>query len=348
MTTDTQEPTIIAEMSGNHNQSLDRALAIVDAAAEAGAHAVKLQTYTADTMTLPLRTGDFLITDPASPWRGRTLHDLYNEAHTPWDWHQPIFERCRQHRIQYLSTPFDATAVDFLEQLDVAAYKIASFEITDLPLIRKVAQTGKPLILSTGMATLSEIADAVQTARAEGNHHITLLKCTSTYPATPETTNLLTIPILRAAFNTHVGLSDHTHGIGAAIASIALGATLSRNTSPSPERWRSRRRLLPRTPRTQDPRRRNPARLRALGTTHFGPTTSRTRLPPLPTLPIRHQEHKSRATTFHGQRSRYRPGVGLSPKHLTTVLGMKIDRDAEGTPLTWGLLRWTAQLEEPD
>lgn len=219
-------PFIIAEMSGNHNQSLDRALEIVDAAAAAGAHALKLQTYTADTMTLDIASGDFVITDPNSLWHGRTLYDLYQEAHTPWDWHAPIFARARSHGMIPLSTPFDDTAADFLETLDSDIYKIASFENTDLPLVRKVASKGKPMIISIGMATLAEIDETVRAARGAGCRDIILLQCTSTYPATPENTNLATIPHMRTAFSCEVGLSDHTMGVGAAVASVALGATV--------------------------------------------------------------------------------------------------------------------------
>ena len=211
-------PYVIAEMSGNHNQSLDRALAIVDAAAASGADAIKLQTYTAETMTLDLDAPGFVIDDAASLWRGRQLFDLYREAHTPWDWHRPIIERAASHGLHCFSTPFDETAVDFLESLDVPAYKIASFECTDLPLVRKVAATGKPMIISTGMASLAEIDETVRTARAHGCNDLVLLKCTSTYPATPGNTNLRTIPHLREAFGCEVGLSDHTMGCGAAVA----------------------------------------------------------------------------------------------------------------------------------
>ena len=219
-------PFVIAEMSGNHNQSLYRALEIVDAAAAAGAHALKLQTYTADTMTLDIAEGDFVITDPNSLWHGRTLYDLYQEAHTPWDWHKPIFERARNHGMIPLSTPFDDSAADFLESLEAAVYKIASFENTDLPLVRKVASKGKPMIISIGMATLAEIDETVRAARSAGCQDIILLQCTSTYPATPENTNLATIPHMRTAFGCEVGLSDHTMGVGASVASVALGATV--------------------------------------------------------------------------------------------------------------------------
>lgn len=219
-------PFIIAEMSGNHNQSLDRALAIIDAVADSGAHAIKLQTYTADTMTIDLSEREFFINDPKSLWKGNSLHTLYQLAFTPWEWHEPLFARARELGLIAFSTPFDATAVDFLESLNVPAYKIASFENTDLPLIRKVASTGKPIIISTGMATLAEIDDAVRAAREVGCKDLILLKCTSSYPANPSSSNLATIPHLRTQFNCETGLSDHTLGIGAAIASVALGGVV--------------------------------------------------------------------------------------------------------------------------
>ena len=219
-------PFIIAEMSGNHNQSLDRALEIVDAAAKAGAHALKIQTYTADTMTLDIDSGDFFISDPGSLWKGKSLYKLYEEAHTPWEWHKPIFDRARALGMIPFSTPFDDSSVDFLESLGVDFYKIASFENTDLPLIRRVAQTGKPMIISTGMASLGELEDMVSTAREAGCRDLVLLKCTSTYPANPENTNSLTIPHMRQMLGCQVGLSDHTLGIGVAVASVALGATV--------------------------------------------------------------------------------------------------------------------------
>ena len=220
-------PFIIAEMSGNHNQSLDRALAIVEAAGKAGAHALKLQTYTADTMTLDIDEGEFHISDANSLWKGTSLHKLYAQAHTPWEWHFPIFEKAKSLGMLVFSTPFDETAVDFLETLDVPCYKIASFENTDLPLIEKVAKTGKPLIISTGMASVAELDETVRTARAAGCSQLILLKCTSTYPATPENTNIKTIPHLRELFNVEVGLSDHTMGCGAAVAAVAGVATVA-------------------------------------------------------------------------------------------------------------------------
>ena len=219
-------PFVIAEMSGNHNQSLERAFELVDAAAGAGAHALKLQTYTADTITLNVRGGDFEIRDQGSLWAGQNLHDLYAKAYTPWEWHGPIMERARQHGLLCFSSPFDESAVDFLEELDVPAYKIASFENNHLPLIRRVAATGKPLIISTGMASLADLEQAVSTARAAGCRDLVLLKCTSTYPATPANTNIRTIPHLRELFGCEVGLSDHTMGVGVSVAAVALGASV--------------------------------------------------------------------------------------------------------------------------
>ncbi len=218
-------PFVIAEMSGNHNQSLERALKIVEAAAKAGVHAVKLQTYTADTITIDCDSGAFYIDDPDSLWKGKSLYKLYQQAYTPWEWHEPIFNRCRELGLIAFSTPFDETAVDFLEDMNVPAYKIASFENNHLPLIRKAALTGKPLLISTGMASIAEIDEAVNAARESGCKDIALLKCTSTYPAEPIDTNLRTIPHLRQLFDVEVGLSDHTLGIGAALASISFGAT---------------------------------------------------------------------------------------------------------------------------
>lgn len=221
-----EKPFIIAEMSGNHNGSLERALAIVDMAAEAGADAIKLQTYTADTMTIRSDKPDFLISDPNSLWHGRRLHDLYDEAHTPWEWHAPIFQRAEERGIIAFSTPFDDTAVAFLEGLNAPAYKIASFENTDLPLIRRVAATGKPLIISSGTASLDEIKTAVRTAQEAGCTQLCVLKCTSSYPAPASEANLLAIGTLRRELGVPIGLSDHTQGIGTAVAAVALGAVV--------------------------------------------------------------------------------------------------------------------------
>ena len=217
-------PFVIAEMSGNHNQSLERALKIVDAAAEAGADAIKLQSYTADSITLDVKGGDFEIKDTNSLWSGRNLYDLYSKAATPWEWHGPIMDRAKSHGMTCFSSPFDESAVDFLETLNVPAYKIASFENNHLPLIRKAASTGKPLIISTGLASLGEIEEAVQAARGAGCNNLILLKCTSTYPASPENTNIQTIPHLAKLFNCTVGISDHTLGIGVSLGAVSLGA----------------------------------------------------------------------------------------------------------------------------
>ena len=216
-------PFIIAEMSGNHNQSLDRALKMIELAAEAGVDAVKLQTYTADTITLDHDAPEFLVDLPL--WKGRKLYELYQEAHTPWDWHKPMFDKARTLGLTIFSSPFDETAVDFLENLDAPLYKIASFELVDLPLIRYTAQTGKPMIMSTGMATLSEIGDAVDAARRGGCEDLTLLHCVSAYPAPVEQTNLATMAALRKHFpDIRVGLSDHTMGTDVAVTAVALGA----------------------------------------------------------------------------------------------------------------------------
>ena len=219
-------PFIIAELSGNHNQSLNRALKIVDAAADAGANAIKLQTYTPDTITLNNDGNDFQIKDEKSLWKGKSLYELYSEASTPWSWHEKIFEYAKSRGLLSFSSPFDESAVDFLETLNVPAYKIASFENNHLPLIEKAAFTGKPLIISTGLASLSALDDAVKTARNAGCNDLILLKCTSSYPASPSKTNIKTIPHLKQLFKTEVGLSDHTKGIGVAVASVALGATV--------------------------------------------------------------------------------------------------------------------------
>ena len=221
-----EKPFIIAEMSGNHNQSLERALAIVDAAAEAGVDAVKLQTYTADTMTLNIRKKEFMVKDAQSLWAGKSLYELYQEAHTPWEWHKPIFERCKEKGILGFSTPFDKTSLEFLETLNVPCYKIASLENTDLPLISKVAATKKPLLISSGTANVGELSEAVDVARQNGCKELFLLKCTTSYPADPKDSNLRTIPHMKELFRCEVGLSDHTLGLGAAAASIALGATV--------------------------------------------------------------------------------------------------------------------------
>lgn len=333
------QPYLIAEMSGNHNQSLERALAIVDAAADAGADAIKLQTYTADTMTLDVHSSEFVIEDKQSLWAGRQLYELYQEAHTPWEWHKPIMERAASRGLHCFSTPFDATAVDFLESLEVPAYKIASFECTDLPLIRKVAKTGKPMIISTGMANAAEIDEAVRAAREAGCEHLVLLKCTSTYPATPENTNIRTIPNLRETFGCEVGLSDHTMGIGAAVASVAMGAamiekhfTLRRSDggvdsafSLEPEEFRMLRIETERA-------------WQSLGRVAYGGTEEEKSRVFRRTLYIARDMKAGEVLTPDNLRI-VRPGFGLPPKYFDTMLGKRINRDAAmGTPLTWELL----------
>jgi len=333
-------PFIIAEMSGNHNQSLQRALEIVEAVAKTGSHALKLQTYTADTMTLDIAEGDFFIEDPKSLWNGRSLYDLYQEAHTPWEWHKPIYDRCRELGLVCFSTPFDATSVDFLEELETPCYKIASFENIDIPLIKKVAATGKPIIMSTGMASLAELGDAVSAAREAGCKDLILLKCTSSYPSTPENTNLLTIPHMRDLFHCEVGLSDHTLGVGAAVASVSLGSTVIEKHftlcradggvdsafSMEPDEMRT---LVEETER---------ARL-ALGEVSYGPTAAEQKsLAFRRSLYVAEDIAAGEELTAKNVRA-IRPGYGLAPKYLDIVLGMKCKRSVKkGTPLSWRML----------
>ncbi|MBS1633510.1 MAG: pseudaminic acid synthase [Bacteroidetes bacterium] len=220
------KPFIIAEMSGNHNQSLDRALKIIEVAAECGADAIKLQTYTADTITINHRGGLFDIKDPNSLWANRNLYELYQEAYTPWEWHEAMFKYAKDKGIICFSTPFDDTAVDFLEKLNSPVYKIASFENNHFPLLKKVAHTGKSVIMSTGASDLANLAEAVEVLRQNGCKDLVLLKCTSNYPSTPINSNVRTIPHLRELFNCEVGLSDHTMGIGVPCAAVTLGATV--------------------------------------------------------------------------------------------------------------------------
>ena len=333
-------PLIIAEMSGNHNGSLDRALELVDVAVKAGAHALKLQTYTADTMTIDKRDGDFFIADPNSLWTGRSLYDLYQEAMTPWEWHGPIFARCRAAGMIGFSSPFDATAVDFLESLDVPCYKVASFENVDLPLIRKVAATGKPVIISTGMATVAQIADAVDAARGAGCRDLVLLKCTSSYPAPPEDSNLATIPHLAALFDCHVGLSDHTLGIGVAVASVAMGAvvvekhfTLSRDDGGVDSAFSSE-------PDELAAMVRETARAAvAGGTIAYGPTDADAKsLQFRRSLYVTADMKAGEALTPDNLRA-IRPGAGLPPKHIDELMGRRVGRDvARGTAMRWDLL----------
>lgn len=331
-------PFLIAEMSGNHNQSLDRALQIVEAAAQAGAHALKLQTYTADTITLNVSQGEFFIGDDKSLWKGKSLHQLYKEAYTPWEWHAPIMKRANELGMECFSTPFDESAVDFLESLNVPCYKIASFENTYIPLIKKVAKLKKPLIISTGMASLGELEETVKTVKALGCEDLILLKCTSTYPATPENTNVNTIPHMRGLFDVQVGLSDHTMGCGAAIASVALGATViekhftlnradggvDSNFSLEPAEFRT---LSVESERAWQ----------SMGRVVYGVQSE--------------QENKSRAfrrsiyvaqdikagTVLSKENIRcVRPGLGLETKYYEELIGKTINQDLKlGTPLKW-------------
>jgi pseudaminic acid synthase len=333
-------PFIIAEMSGNHNQSLDRALEIVEAAAKAGAHALKLQTYTADTMTLDINKGEFFISDEESLWKGKNLHDLYKLAYTPWDWHKPIMQRANELGMLCFSSPFDESAVDFLEDLGVPAYKIASFENVDLPLIRKVASTGKPMIISTGMASLAEIDDAVHAAREAGCKDLVLLKCTSTYPATPKNSNVLTIPSLRANFGCEVGLSDHTMGLGVSVAAVAHGATiiekhftLSRadggvdsSFSLEPDELSA---LVIETERAWQ----------SLGQVSYGVSEAEKKsLIYRRSIYIAKDLKAGDVLTLDNLR-RVRPGMGLSPKYYDTLLGRRINQNVKaGTPMNWELL----------
>jgi N-acetylneuraminate synthase len=334
-------PFVIAEMSGNHNHSLERALQIVEAAAKAGAHGLKLQTYTPDTMTLDLHDREFMIREPSNLWNGNSLYKLYGEAMTPWEWHKPIFDRCRKLGIIAFSTPFDDSAVDFLESLDVPCYKIASFENTDLPLIRRVAATGKPLIISTGMANAAELDETVRAARQAGCQHIVLLKCTSTYPAQPYNTNLLTIRHMRELFDCEVGISDHTMGVGVSVASVALGATVIEKHftlaradggvdsafSMEPAEMAQ---LVTESERAWQ----------ALGSISYGPTSAEVK-----SLQFRRslyvvEDLKAGDELTKANVRAIRPGRGLPPKYLDVVLGMKVVRDvARGTGLTWDLLK---------
>jgi len=333
-------PFIIAEMSGNHNQSLDRALEIVEAAARAGAHALKLQTYTADTMTLDINEGEFFIDDEQSLWKGSSLYDLYKRASTPWEWHAPIMERAKELGMICFSTPFDRSAVDFLEHLDVPAYKIASFEIVDLPLIRYIAEQGKPIILSTGMATLAEIDEAVRTIREAGNDQIALLKCTSAYPAPPEEMNLRTLPHLAGAFGVPVGLSDHTLGIATSVAAVALGAciiekhfTLSR-ADPGPDSAFS---LEPHEFKAMVDAVRETEK--ALGSVCYEVSEREmaSRVFRRSLFAVNDIE-AGEEFTEENVRS-IRPGYGLPPKYLSTVLGRKAaGKVTKGTPLSWDLM----------
>jgi pseudaminic acid synthase len=334
-------PFVIAEMSGNHNGDLDRALAIVDAVADSGAQAIKIQTYTADTITIDVDGPAFRVEDGHGLWGGRTLHQLYDEAHTPWEWHRPIFERARGRGLVPFSSPFDATAVELLEGLGVELYKNASAEIVDLPLIRLLAGTGKPILISTGMATMGEIAAAVEAAESAGCTDLVLLACTASYPADAADARLHNIALLSDAFGLPVGLSDHTLGIGVGVAAVALGAvcvekhiTLDRADggvdaafslepaelaalrAESEAAW-----LASRSPR------------------RVGPTDSEQSVLRLRrSLYVVEDVRAGDEVTEANVRS-IRPAGGLPPDTITTVLGRRFNKDvARGTPLTWELV----------
>jgi pseudaminic acid synthase len=335
-----EKPFVIAEMSGNHNQSLERALEIVEVAARTGVHALKIQTYTPDTMTIDLDEREFHISDPTSLWAGASLYKLYGEAYTPWEWHKPIFDRARELGMIPFSTPFDDTSVDFLESLGVPCYKIASFENTDLPLIRRVAATGKPLIISTGMACLAELDETVRAAREAGCKELILLKCTSTYPATAENTNILTIPHLRELFGCEVGLSDHTMGIGVSVASVALGATVIEKHftlnradggvdsafSMEPAEMAQ---LVVETERA----------FAAMGQVRYGPTDAEKKsLQYRRSLYIVSDLKAGDVLTQENLRA-IRPGLGLPPKYHQAVLGKAVKVNVKrGTALDWNCL----------
>ena len=334
-------PYIVAELSGNHGGSLERALQIVDAVAEAGADALKLQTYTAETMTIDADGDDFLISEPASLWHGRRLYELYEEAHTPWEWHETIFERARSNGLAAFSAPFDTTAVDFLETLDVPAHKIASFEATDLTLVRHAASTGKPMIISTGLATASEVETAVIAAQEAGCQDLLVFKCTSAYPTSPRDSNLATIEHLRQLTDVLVGLSDHTLGIGAAIAAVALGAvavekhvTYSRRDETIDSAFSLEPaelgQLVAECRRAWE----------AVGTVHYGPTEAeRDSLRLRRSLYVVEDVTTGAELTRHNVRS-IRPGYGLPPARLEDVLGMRVTCDIpRGTPLAWDHFR---------
>jgi pseudaminic acid synthase len=333
-------PFVIAEMSGNHNQSLEKALEIVRVAASSGVQALKIQTYTADTMTIDLDEREFLIEDEKSLWAGKSLYKLYEMAHTPWDWHKPIFDFARELGLIPFSTPFDRSAVDFLEDLDVPCYKIASFENTDIPLIRYTASTGKPLIISTGMASESELEETVDAAREGGCSQLVLLKCTSTYPADAANANLATIAHMRKKFQCEVGLSDHTLGIGVAVAASALGASVIEKhftTSRAEGGVDSAFSIEPNEMRTlveECQKAHN-----ALGQVSYGATEAeKSSMLFRRSLYIVEDIKAGEKFTEKNVRA-IRPGFGLAPKYLEKVMSMKVKSDIKkGTALSWDLI----------
>lgn len=333
-------PLIIAELSGNHNQSLQKAHDLIDAAARCGVDAIKLQTYTADTITLNIDHDDFVVNNPESAWHRRSLHSLYEEAHTPWDWQASMIERVESHGIAWFSSPFDFTAVDFLEKLSPSCYKIASPELLDLALIRKCAGTGRPLIMSTGMASVAEIAEAVQAARDGGCKAPVLLKCTTSYPSSPENSNVRTIPHLAKLFGLKVGLSDHTPGLGAAVAATAMGATVIekhltlRRADGGPDAHFSMEPQEMESLVTECHR----AWL-SLGSVHYGPTDpEKNYLAGRRSLYITRDMKPGDSLNESNLRS-IRPGFGLKPKHYDLLLGKKVNKAVRaGTALDWSLV----------
>lgn len=334
-------PLVVAEMSGNHNGDLERALAIVDAVADSGVSVLKLQTYTPDTLTLDVDAPEFRVSDGHDLWGGQTLHTLFTQAHTPYEWHAPIFQRARDRGLTVFSTPFDPTAVELLEELGTPFYKIASSELVDLPLIRLVAGTGKPMIISTGMATVAEIAAAVDAARDAGCEELILLACTVSYPAPPQDSNLNRLPVLAQTFDTPVGLSDHTLGIGVPVAAVALGAcliekhvTLARGDGGTDAGFSAEPGELAMLASEAT------RAWQALGTGRIGPTASeREGLRFRRSLRLTTDVRAGERVTTSNVRS-VRPAGGLPPDCLSTVLGRTFARDAaKGAPLTWELLR---------
>ncbi len=336
-----QKPFVIAEMSGNHNQSLEKALKITEEIAKCGADAIKLQTYTADTLTLDIKENEFLIKDEKSIWKGKALYELYKDAYTPWDWHEPIMQKANDLGLMCFSTPFDETAVEFLEDLDVPAYKISSFENIHLPLIEKVVSTGKPIFISTGMASLSDIEEITKICKYDLNKNFVLLKCSSTYPASTKDCNVITIPYMRKLFSCEVGLSDHTLGLGASIAAIAHGATviekhftLSRDgggiDAPFSMEPDEMKQLITELNRAWE----------SLGDVNFGPTKNEKN-----SLQFRRSlyiaEDIKNGEKLNKKNLRIiRPGLGLHPKFFDIILGMKVNRDLKkGTPVSWDLLK---------
>tara|TARA_B100001250_G_scaffold414603_1_gene454456 strand:+ start:17530 stop:18582 length:1053 start_codon:yes stop_codon:yes gene_type:complete len=333
-------PFIIAEMSGNHNQSLDKALQIVTAAAESGVHALKLQTYKPETITLDIREREFLIKDEKSLWKGQSLYDLYEIAQTPWEWHQPIIEKANKLGLICFSSPFDETAVDFLEELNVPAYKIASFEINHLPLIEKIALTGKPVIISTGMASINDIEQAIKILKDHNCLNFALLKCTTSYPASPKNSNIKTIPHMRELFQCEIGLSDHTMGIGASIAAISHGATIiekhftidrskggvDSQFSLEPNEMKA---LVIESKRAYQ----------SLGKVTYGPTNDEKNYTKHRRSIYFKKEIKKDEVIKSDSIKIIRPGLGLAPKNFYKVIGKRAkDSIKRGTPVNWNLL----------